>query len=185
MNGEQIVRQARDMKVAFSAKCSKFAGAVSVELLKSALAAEGIAASSRDVFVRGIPVEVDLVIPCAAQVPALGVLYEPQQVTAALEVKNSGLFGGGSLAKLRDVFGRFRAIGIQCAYVTLEERLNRTIPGRLRATGSGSHASPWPATRRRAARWSIQKTGSSSSSSCGSAQRRSAAPSTEGGRPGE
>jgi hypothetical protein len=122
--GDQIVTQAREMKAGFGVKCSKFSGAVSVELLRSALSEEGIPTSSRDVFVRGIPVEVDLVIPRAAQVPALGVLYEPQQVVAALEVKNSGLFGGGSLDKLRHVFGCFRAIGIQCAYVTLEERRN-------------------------------------------------------------
>ncbi len=122
MNGEQVVRQARERKAAFGVKCRKFSGAVSVEILKAALTDEGIRTSPRDVFVRGIPIEIDLVIPGEGQQPVLGLLYEPQQVAAALEVKNSGSFGESTLGKVRHDFSRFREAGIPCAYVTLEER---------------------------------------------------------------
>lgn len=122
MKGDQVVTRARDLKAAFGVKCSKFAGAVSVEILKAALAEEGIPTSPRDVFVRGIPVEIDLVIPREGQEPTVGLLYEPEQVAAALEVKNSGSFGESTLKKVRHNFGRFRVAGIRCAYVTLEER---------------------------------------------------------------
>ena len=122
MNGEYIVTTTRKAKAAFGGKCSKFAGAVTVEILKAALAKESIPTSSRDVFVRGIPVEVDLLVPRQGEKPALGLLYEPRQVAAALEIKNSGSFGRGTLEKIRRDFGLFREAGVCCAYVTLEER---------------------------------------------------------------
>jgi hypothetical protein len=122
VTGEQIVTRARDEKAAFGIKCSKFAGAVTVEILRAALTDEGIPVSPRDVFVRGIPVEIDLVVPRPKQEPLWGLLYEPGQVAAALEIKNTGTFGENSLAKIRRDFGHFREAGISCAYVTLEER---------------------------------------------------------------
>jgi hypothetical protein len=122
MKGDQVVTRVRNLKAAFGVKCSKFTGAVSVEILKPALAEEGIRTSPRNVFVRGIPVEVDLVIPREGQKPAVRLLYEPQQIAAALEVKNSDSFGESTLKKVRHDFGRLREANIRCAYVTLEER---------------------------------------------------------------
>ena len=122
MNGKWVVTTARQEKTRFGVKYSKFAGAVSVEILRVALAGEGIATSSRDVFVRGVPLEIDVLVPRGGQTPSLGLLYEPDQVAAALEVKNSGSFGEGTLEKVRRDFGRLREVGIRGAYVTLEER---------------------------------------------------------------
>jgi hypothetical protein len=122
MDGERLITMAREAKIAFGVKCSKFAGAVTVEILKAALLAEGIPTSPRDVFVRGIPVEIDLVVPRHGQQPVLGLLYEPQQVAVVLEVKNSGSFGSDAVEKIRNDFSRCREVGIACAYVTFEER---------------------------------------------------------------
>ena len=44
-------------------KCGKFAGAATVEIIKKALADEALPASVRDVFIQGLPVEWDLVVP--------------------------------------------------------------------------------------------------------------------------
>ncbi|MGA2116849.1 MAG: hypothetical protein ABSH56_19085 [Bryobacteraceae bacterium] len=119
---EQIIARAREMKEAFGAKCSKFAGALSVELVRQALAEAGIATSARDVFVRGVPIEVDLIIPHRGQGPLLGGMYEPQQVAVALEVKNSGSFGEATILKVRSDFERLHMVGVAYAYLTLEER---------------------------------------------------------------
>jgi hypothetical protein len=70
MDGEHIMVMARETKAAFGAKCSEFAGAVAVQILRDALAEQGIPTSPRDVFVRGIPLEIDLVVPRPGRQPA-------------------------------------------------------------------------------------------------------------------
>jgi hypothetical protein len=126
MDGERIVAQARELKTAFGAKCRKFVGAATVEILRKALVDEGIPVSARDVFVRAIPVEADLAIPKDGQEPYLGLLYEATQLAAVLEVKNSGCVGERSIEKVRRDLGRFRDADISCAYVTFEERAGYT-----------------------------------------------------------
>jgi hypothetical protein len=51
-------------------------------------------------------------------------LYEPEQVLCVLEVKKLGSFGQPAVDAVKDNFRRVRKLrkGIQCAYVTLEER---------------------------------------------------------------
>ena len=122
MGGEDIVRGVRRLKADFGTKCSKFAGAACVEVLKAALANEGIRSSPRDVFIRGIPVELDLLVPREGEEPAFGLLYEPRQVAAVLEIKNSGCFSKEAFAKVGRDCERLRAANIPWAYVTLEER---------------------------------------------------------------
>jgi hypothetical protein len=58
MTGEEVVTQAWDACDAFG-KCGKFAGAATVEVVKQALADEGLPTSVRDVFIKGLPVEWD------------------------------------------------------------------------------------------------------------------------------
>ena len=101
MTGKLLVENARKTKRKLAAKCSKFAGAAATEILRRALAREGIATSARDVFIRGIGLEVDLVITRRMIKPEMGLIYEPQDVAIALEVKKSGSYGKGGLEKLR------------------------------------------------------------------------------------
>jgi hypothetical protein len=61
MTGEQIVSKVCETYDMLD--CRKFQGHVAVEIMKEALAAEGIATSARDVFIAGLPVEWDLLVP--------------------------------------------------------------------------------------------------------------------------
>jgi hypothetical protein len=124
MTGEEIVRQARNASKGFQLRSSKFSGAMTAELMKRVLADEGIATSARDVFIRGIPLEIDLIVPYRGEEPSLGLLYEPRQVAAALEIKKMGAFGELTLQTIRKNFHQLRELGVACAYVTLEERKN-------------------------------------------------------------
>jgi len=108
----------------FGAKCTKFGGAVTVEVLRRFLIRHRIPVSCRDVYIRGLPIEIDLLIPAKDAVPAYGILYEPQQVRCVLEVKKLGSFGEPTVKTVRVSFERIARLGgaIRCAYVTLEER---------------------------------------------------------------
>jgi hypothetical protein len=58
----------------------------------------------------------------SGQEPKLGLLYEPGQVAAALEVKKMGSFGEKTLETIRANFTKLRDLKVCCAYVTVEER---------------------------------------------------------------
>ena len=108
----------------FGAKCKKFTGALTVEMLKRALEERGILVSPRDVFIRGLSIEIDLLVPKTGGNPKYGLLYEPEDVVAALEVKNLGSFGKETINRIRANFELIRQTNanIYCAYVTFTER---------------------------------------------------------------
>ena len=95
---------------------------MAAELMKRVLADEGIPTSARDVFIRGVPLEIDLIVPYRGEEPTLGLLYKPQQVAAALEIKKMGSFGERTLQTVRQNFNMLGELKVACAYVTLEER---------------------------------------------------------------
>jgi hypothetical protein len=122
MTGEEIVTQIWDATEQFG-KCGKFGGAATVEIVRQGLKEEGIPTSGRDVFIQGVPVEIDLIVPRRGAKPSLGgILYEPSQVAVALEIKKSGCYGKKSLTSIRDNFKLLAAKGVCCVYLTLEER---------------------------------------------------------------
>ena len=126
-SAEEKIREAVfAAKEAFGVKCHKYTGALTVEFLRSAFAQYGIPTSHRDVFIKGVPVEIDIIIPKIAAVPAHGICYEADDVLAAIEVKSSGTFNKTTGENLRSCFNqiRGRSPSIWCAYVTLMEREN-------------------------------------------------------------
>lgn|ERR1700735_1632495 len=72
MTGEEIARKARSASEGFQVKSSKFAGAMTAELMKTELRAEKITTSARDVYIRGIPLEIDLIVPRHGAKPGSG-----------------------------------------------------------------------------------------------------------------
>ena len=125
MTGQEIIMEAREASERFEqfGTCRKFGGAATIGIVKKALAEEGIPTSARDVFIKGVPLEIDLIVPRRGAKPSLGgILYEPPEVAVALEIKKCGLIGKESLAAIRHNFRLLAAQGVCCAYVTLEER---------------------------------------------------------------
>ena len=82
----------------------------------------GETTSARDVFIRGTPLDVDVIVPHRGERPTLGILYDPAQVAVALEIKKMGSFGKGTLQAIRTNFNQLHDLGVSCAYVALEER---------------------------------------------------------------
>lgn len=103
---------------------TKFTGAATVEALRRHLTQNGIPVSSRDVFIKGITVEIDLLVPKLGATSELDLVYKPHDVAALLEVKYSGIYGRDVVPNLRATFDKItdEYQHIQCAYVTMMEQ---------------------------------------------------------------
>jgi hypothetical protein len=126
VDDQELHKHVLEAKQAFGVKCAKFAGAVTVEVFRKALVDKGFAPSPRDVFIRGVPVEVDLLLLRKGVGATDRILYEPSEALAAFEVKSRGSFGARSIESIRRSFTAIQAANskIACMYVTLAERKN-------------------------------------------------------------
>jgi hypothetical protein len=122
---EQAILERVDEAWKNCGKCPKYVGALTVETIREALQKHGILVSARDVFICGIPIEFDLLVPRHnAPCPVDGILYRPEDVVAVLEIKASGLFDYNSKNRIEKCFEEVRQKNpkIFCGYVTLSER---------------------------------------------------------------
>ena len=105
-------------------KCSKYLGTLTTEVIRHALQENGIPTSGRDVFIRGIPIEFDLIIPRQGANCLEGILYDPEDVIAVLEIKTSGLFDYNSIERIEHCRNKVQEANssIFYGYVTLTER---------------------------------------------------------------
>jgi hypothetical protein len=124
MKDTKILEGIEAAKGQFGCKCGKYSGALTVELAKSRLQLEGIRVSLRDVFIRGVPIEIDLIIPKKRAWKGEQLSYEPCDVLAVVEIKNAGSFGDSTIQRVRRNFTRIKAMNpeIWCCYLTLSER---------------------------------------------------------------
>jgi hypothetical protein len=122
MDAKQILDRVTKAKTDFGPRCDKYAGAVTVELLREAIRTAGHNVSPRDSFIRRVPIEVDLLVVRPGVEPQFGCLYEPSDVLVAVEIKKSGNFGGTE--RIRQNFERVAAVNaeIKCCYLTLTEQ---------------------------------------------------------------
>jgi hypothetical protein len=60
---QEILESINIAKRDFGMKCYKYAGAITVEVLRLALQHYGFLVSERDVFICGVPFEIDLLMP--------------------------------------------------------------------------------------------------------------------------
>jgi hypothetical protein len=124
MEDTKMLEAIEAAKRQFGCKCGKYSGALTVEFVRCGLESEGIRVSSRDVFIRGVPIEVDLIIPKKNAWKTEQLSYEPCDVLAAVEIKNAGSFGDSTIEMVRRNFTRIKAMNpeIRCCYLTLSER---------------------------------------------------------------
>ena len=125
MNEKAIFDLVEESRINFGVTCRTFSGAVTVEVLKSAFKTHKIRTSNRDVFIRGIPIEIDLVVPTIGAIAENGVLFQPEDALFALEVKKHGVCNGSkTIETVKKNFDKITHVyqGIKCCYVTLVER---------------------------------------------------------------
>jgi hypothetical protein len=130
MNGSSrgfgIVNRVQEAKEKFGPDYpKKFGGAYAIEILRDELDHEGgIETSGRDVYVRGVHSEIDLLVLRPNAKPLSNLLYEPHEVAVVLEVKKTGSFGKQGRDKIEADFKQFKTTGVKCAYVTFQEGRN-------------------------------------------------------------
>ena len=114
------------MKFREEMRATKFIGALTIELLRKELIKEGFNISNRDVFIRGIPYELDLIILKKGEKAQENLLYDPNQVLAVLEIKFRGIYSKKGVENIRRVFDSIKKINkeIKCIYLTISENTN-------------------------------------------------------------
>ena len=145
MEEHEILRRFEKIKRDFGAKCKKLSGSVTIELLREAFSKQGVEVSDRDVYIRGVPIEIDLVFPVRRVKPISGLIYEPEDVLAAFEIKTIGCFGKKSIDSVRNCFHRIQSANpkIYCAYISLSERAGYKWAARPENVGADTFTLFW------------------------------------------
>jgi hypothetical protein len=104
-------------------RCTKLSGAATTDALRLGLRTHGIRTSERDVYVKGMSTEIDLIVPRMACDTCGRTVYDAAEVLVAFEVKKRGISDKGGLTKIRCDFSAYSAAcgGAKCMYVTLTE----------------------------------------------------------------
>jgi hypothetical protein len=136
MEEDDIFQEVEKAKRSFGIVCNKFSGALTVEVIRKRLEGHGFCVSSRDVFIKGVNSELDLLIVKKSAVPRQDIIYEPSDVVCALEIKNHGAFGEKTTIDIKKSFGEVKSKNpdILCCYITLLERetyKNKVTPEKL------------------------------------------------------
>ncbi len=131
---EQIWDQYEGAKKCCGERCSNFAGALFAEILRGHLLAYGVPVSCRNVFIRGLNLEVDLLVQTKEAVPDYGILYQQSDVLGVLEVKAFGAMGKESVCVVKENLERIGQLTgakgrIQSFYVCLQENGEREFTG--------------------------------------------------------
>lgn len=118
---QKIWRLREEMKVGGNL-VDKFTGAITVELLKKKLMQEGFNVSNRDVYIKGVPYEIDLLILKKGERDKENLFYNPKQIAAVFEVKFSGAFPGDP-EKINKFFDSVKKVNksIRCIYLAVSE----------------------------------------------------------------
>lgn len=123
MDVKDLIQEIFEAREEIGVKSNKFTGAVTVEIIRKALIDEGIPVSFRDVYIKGVPTEFDLLIPKKNAKALWSILYAPKEVLAVFEIKFLGAFGSETVVTIRRNFEQLKVLNqeIYCAYLTVTE----------------------------------------------------------------
>lgn len=132
---------------------TKLTGALATEVVREHLLLEGFQVSQRDVFIRGLPAELDLLIYSGAK-PENGLIYEPTDVRGILEIKYSGIYDRQVIPRLRDCFAAIRSKcpTVFCACGVIHERQGFRFAATSTDLGHPVYTLHWWSGKRRNAR---------------------------------
>ncbi len=104
-------------------KCTKFVGAITTEILRKELIKEGLNISNRDVFIEGLPHELDLLVLKKGAKPIENLFYTSEQVLAVLEIKFRGAYSKSAIEHVKETFDFVKKINkrIKCLYIMFSE----------------------------------------------------------------
>lgn len=124
MEEDNIVKEIEDSKKDFGITCRKLSGALTIEILKEHLEEKRVKVSNRDVFIKGIKSEIDLLMVKKSAIAEHNLIYNPSDVIVALEIKSYGSFGEKTSSTIKDIFNEIKLKNnkVYCAYITLLER---------------------------------------------------------------
>jgi hypothetical protein len=102
---------------------TKLTGALAIEIIRDRLIRSDIPVSYRDVFLKGDPIEFDVLVVRPTARPLYGIVYDPRDVAAVLEIKFSGVYSQNVSSQLRRIFEHIKLAHshIQCVYITVCE----------------------------------------------------------------
>ena len=102
---------------------TKLTGALAIEVIRDRLLRSGVSVSARDVFIKGCSTEFDLLVVRPDATPIYGIVYDPRDVAAALEIKFSGVYSQAVPTALRQLFEGLTSLHphVHCIYVTVCE----------------------------------------------------------------
>ena len=104
-------------------KTKKFTGAMTSEVIREYLKQEGFNISERDVFVKGVPNEIDLLILKKETKSIFNNYYDPKDILVAFELKSIGIYGKEELPRIKNMFDSMKKENpsIICIYLTIYE----------------------------------------------------------------
>ena len=123
MNEISLLKKLQILESELGFKNKQFSGACAVELIKEVLRESGFNVSSRDVFVKDVPIEIDFLIYKDNTKSELGLLFKPEDVLAIFEMKKSGIITDEGKIKVGSDFSRMKTYhpNIKRFYITFSE----------------------------------------------------------------
>lgn len=112
-----IFKEIKDFVNGMDCDCDKFKGTATVQVLRKHLSLKGYNVSDRDVYIKGVPNELDLLV-LRKNVDKSFIIYNPEDVIFVLEIKYNSTT---DLRQLLRVYNRIieKNNKINCSYVTI------------------------------------------------------------------
>ena len=130
MSDYKILKQFQEIESYFpiDRPMNKLIGALFAELVKFYLKTEGFCVTNRDIFIKGLPTEIDLMIVKKETRNKYDLIYDPNDILVVFELKKNGAYGKKDLEIYKNLFSNIRSLNknIKCIYLTFTERTSYT-----------------------------------------------------------